>query len=92
MKELLPVRQNADSTNSHANIGGRDIPRNIQLDDFELLKKLYVKQIIEVVLFDEEDRSFFLLKMDEEISIKVMEYASKYKYKANSIDRKNKVE
>jgi len=59
-------------------IGGRDILRDRQLEFCELLKKLCGKQIIEVVVFEEEDHAFALFKIDEQSSIKLMEYASNF--------------
>jgi acetyl esterase/lipase len=59
-------------------IGGRDILRDRQLQYCELLKKFCGKQTIEVVVFEEEDHGFALLKIDEQSSIKVMEYASNF--------------
>lgn len=59
-------------------IGGRDILRDRQLEYCEILKKRYGKQFIEVVVFEEEDHSFAVLKIEEQSSKKVMEYASKF--------------
>lgn len=59
-------------------IGGRDILRDTQLEYCKFLKKNCGKQILEVMVCDEEDHIFLLLKMDEQSSIKVMQYASNF--------------
>lgn len=58
-------------------IAGLDILRNKQLEYCDFLKKCG-DQIIEVVEFEEEDHGFTLLKMDEQNSLKVIEYASNF--------------
>lgn len=58
-------------------IAGLDILRSKQLEYYELLKKCG-EQIIEIVEFEEEDHGFALLKIDEQNSIKVIEYASNF--------------
>ena len=57
-------------------IGGLDILRDKQLEYCEHLKKCS-KQIIEIVEFEEEDHGF-AVKLEQQSSIKLIEYASHF--------------